>query len=179
MVHPPSGENTAIQLNMGEGKSSVIVPVVASTLADRKKLVRVVVLKPLSRQMFDLLRQRLSGLCNRRIYYIPFSRQIPVGNEEIRLIQQLYQQCMDSGGILVTLPEHILSLKLMTVDRTITTSTTTKVQLRTCGVSSSLARTPARGPTTTVLALASSSQRTSQEQRVQRRRLLRPSSSSV
>lgn len=128
MVHPPSGENTAIQLNMGEGKSSVIVPVVASTLADRKKLVRVVVLKPLSRQMFDLLRQRLSGLCNRRIYYIPFSRQIPVGNEEIRLIQQLYQQCMDSGGILVTLPEHILSLKLMTVDRTITTSTTTKVQ---------------------------------------------------
>lgn len=29
------GENTVMQLNMGEGKSSVIVPIVATTLANK------------------------------------------------------------------------------------------------------------------------------------------------
>jgi len=44
-----------MQLNMGLGRSSVIVPIVAATLADRSKLARVVVLKSLSEQMFQLL----------------------------------------------------------------------------------------------------------------------------
>lgn len=122
MIRPPSGRNTALQLNMGEGKSSVIVPMVAATLANREQLLRVVVLKPLSSQMFELLTQRLGGLCNRRIYYIPFSRKTPVGNEDIGLIRRLYQQCMALGGVLVAQPEHILSLKLMAVDRAISVS---------------------------------------------------------
>ncbi|THH06264.1 hypothetical protein EW146_g9666, partial [Bondarzewia mesenterica] len=55
MIAPSSGENTALQLNMGEGKSSVIVPLVSAALADGTSLVRVVVLKSLSNQMFQLL----------------------------------------------------------------------------------------------------------------------------
>lgn len=117
MINPPSTKNTALQLNMGEGKSSVIVPIVAATLANRKQLVRVVILKALSKQMFELLVQRLSYLSNRRIYYVPFSRSLPIAKEEMHLLQGLYQQCMDYGGILVVQPEHILSLKLMAVDR--------------------------------------------------------------
>jgi hypothetical protein len=57
---------------MGEGKSSVIVPLVASTLAEGSNLVRVVTLKPLSNQMFQILVSRLSGLANRPIFYLPF-----------------------------------------------------------------------------------------------------------
>ena len=133
MIHPPDGRNTALQLNMGEGKSSVIVPMAAAILANRQQLVRVIVLKALSSQMFELLRQRLSGLCNRRIYYIPFSRQTPVSDEDICLIQRLYQQCMDFGGILVAQPEHILSLKLMTVDRTITAPSVTHSTVESTG----------------------------------------------
>ncbi|KAK7677682.1 hypothetical protein QCA50_019373 [Cerrena zonata] len=119
MIDPPSEKNTALQLNMGEGKSSVIVPIVAATLANRKQLARVIVLKALSKQMFELLVQRLSHLCDRRIYYIPFSRHLDIGKEEVNLLRGLYQQCMEGGGILVFQPEHILSLKLMAVDRTI------------------------------------------------------------
>ncbi|KAE8440618.1 hypothetical protein EG329_007020 [Mollisiaceae sp. DMI_Dod_QoI] len=55
MIAPQSGSNSIMQLNMGLGKSSVIVPIVAATLADRSKLARVVVLKSLSEQMFQLL----------------------------------------------------------------------------------------------------------------------------
>jgi D-arabinose 5-phosphate isomerase GutQ len=40
-----------MQLNMGLGKSSVVVPIVAATLADTTKLAKVVILKELSEQM--------------------------------------------------------------------------------------------------------------------------------
>lgn len=45
MRHPSSGHNAVMQLNMGEGKSSVIVPIVAVHLADGSRLVRVIVTK--------------------------------------------------------------------------------------------------------------------------------------
>jgi hypothetical protein len=43
MMRPSSKGNIVLQLNMGEGKSSIIVPIVAAELADARKLVRVVV----------------------------------------------------------------------------------------------------------------------------------------
>ncbi|KAJ4252846.1 hypothetical protein NW762_010752 [Fusarium torreyae] len=49
MIDPPSNENAVMQLNMGEGKSTVIVPIVAIALGDASKLVRVIVIKPPSR----------------------------------------------------------------------------------------------------------------------------------
>lgn len=54
-----------MQLNMGEGKSSVIVPIVVAALADCSKLVRVVVNKAQSRQMLHELVSKLGGLINR------------------------------------------------------------------------------------------------------------------
>ncbi|EUC59846.1 large low complexity protein, putative, partial [Rhizoctonia solani AG-3 Rhs1AP] len=122
MISPSSLENTVLQLNMGEGKSSVVVPIVASTLADSSRLVRVVVLKPLWRQMFDLLVNRLSGLSNRRIYYLPFGRHIEIDNSIAQKLRSLYEECMHEGGILLAQPEHILSFKLMGIDRLITWS---------------------------------------------------------
>ncbi|KAE9391905.1 hypothetical protein BT96DRAFT_1059147 [Gymnopus androsaceus JB14] len=117
MITPSSNANTVLQLNMGEGKTSAIVPMAAASLADAKKVVRVVVLKPLAGQMFQLLVERLAGLCNHRIFYMPFSRKIRVGKEEIALIQRNYEVCMKEGGIWVVQPEHILSFKLMSIDR--------------------------------------------------------------
>jgi hypothetical protein len=115
MLHPPEGQNSVMQLNMGEGKSSVIVPLIATALADGEHLVRVVVLKALSAQMFQLLVDRLSGLTNRRLFYLPFSRSIDFENVDVQDVRDLYELCMRECGILVAQPEHILSLKLMTV----------------------------------------------------------------
>jgi hypothetical protein len=101
---------------MGEGKSSVIVPLIASTLADGSNLVRVVTLKPLSNQMFQLLVTRISGLANRPVFYVPFSRSLRMDIPLVRTIGGLYRRCVAEGGVLVVQPEHILSQKLMHVD---------------------------------------------------------------
>ncbi len=116
MISPRSKQNISLQLNMGEGKSSVIVPLVASTLADGSNLMRVVTLKPLSNQMFQLLVSRLSGMLNRPIFYIPFSRSLRMDTSLVNTINQLYRRCAAEGGVLVVQPEHILSQKLMHID---------------------------------------------------------------
>src|SRR5216683_3631472 len=116
MIYPTSKRNISLQLNMGEGKSSVIIPLVASTLANGSDLVRVVTLKPLSNQMFQLLVSRLSGLANRPIFYVPISRNLRMDTSLIRTIKSLYERCIAERGILVVQPEHILSLKLMNID---------------------------------------------------------------
>jgi hypothetical protein len=113
MITPPENHNSIMQLCMGEGKTSVIVPIVAAALANGTRLVRVVVLKPLSGQMFQTLVQKLGGLVNRRIFFMPFYRGAAMGKEEITMVRRLYDDCMKSGGILMVQPEHILSFKLL------------------------------------------------------------------
>ena len=107
---------------MGEGKSSVIVPLVAATLADGSKLARIVTLKLLSNQMYELLLSRLSDLADRRIFYVPFSRNLPMSTSLVQSINTIYRRCVDGGGVLVVQPEHLLSQKLMTIDTLITAS---------------------------------------------------------
>ncbi|KAF9260099.1 hypothetical protein L218DRAFT_1003041 [Marasmius fiardii PR-910] len=119
MTSPSRGEGTLLQLNMGEGKSSVIVPLVAAAIADGKKLLRVVVLKSLATQMFSLLQQRLGGLVNRQILYFPFSRNVKIGDKEAVHIQQLYEYAVNSRAILVVQPEHLLSFKVMAINQLI------------------------------------------------------------
>ncbi|KAF9235916.1 hypothetical protein BU15DRAFT_64461 [Melanogaster broomeanus] len=116
MISPKPVQNTAMQLNMGEGKSSVIVPISVSTLANGCQLVRVIVPKALTTQMFQLLVVRLGGLTNRRIYYLPFSRSLKIGPQQISALRELMSECMREGGILVVQPDHVLSLKLMSVE---------------------------------------------------------------
>jgi hypothetical protein len=116
MISPTSKRNITIQLNMGEGKSSVIVPLVVSTLANGSNLVRVVTLKPLSSQMFQLLVSRLSGLANRPIFYLPISRNLHKNTSVFKNIRGLLKRCVSEGGVLIVQPEHILSLRLMHID---------------------------------------------------------------
>ncbi|KAL1748426.1 hypothetical protein HDZ31DRAFT_29860 [Schizophyllum fasciatum] len=108
-----SPHNRVMQLNMGEGKSSVIIPLISTSSADMNDLTCVTVLKPLCAQMFHLLRQRVSGLANRRLYYLPFSRDTKINATSIRNIGRLFGDCASSGGILLCQPEHLLSFQLM------------------------------------------------------------------
>jgi hypothetical protein len=117
MISPQSGQNTAMQLNMGEGKSSVIIPISVASLADGSQLVRVVVPKALRSQMFQLLVDRLGGLTNRRIYYLPFSRSLKIDPGQAGVLSEIMMECMREHGILVVQPDHVLSLKLMSVEK--------------------------------------------------------------
>ena len=118
MISPSSKQNIALQLNMGEGKSSVIVPLIASTLANGSNLVRIVTPRALSNQMFQLLVSRLSGLADRPIFYVPISRRLSMKflDTLVKKVRDLYEDCVARGGVLVVHPDHILSLKLMHIE---------------------------------------------------------------
>ena len=127
MYSPSEEGNIALQLNMGEGKSSVIVPMAACSLADGRKLVRVVVLKSLVPQMFQLLVDRVAGLTNRRVAYFPFSRQINLQSAvDITRVSSLYESCKQDSGILLVQPEHILSAKLLSIEKLLVSVTDRK-----------------------------------------------------
>ena len=119
MISPSSGNNSIMQLNMGLGKSSVIVPIVSSALANGKKLSRVVVLKSLSSQMFQLLLNKLGGMINRRVLFMPISRSLKLDRAVADRIRSMYEDCKKSGGILLVQPEHLLSFELLGLDRLI------------------------------------------------------------
>ncbi|KAK0717274.1 hypothetical protein B0T26DRAFT_775322 [Lasiosphaeria miniovina] len=120
MRSPPGNKNAVMQLNMGEGKSSVIVPIVAAALAAKKKdkIVRLVVAKPQASQMQHMMISRLGGLMNRRVFHMPFSRSTSLGASSRRHIRDLMKACKEGGGLFFMQPEHLLSFKLMGIDRT-------------------------------------------------------------
>ena len=117
MILPRSGKNTALQLHMGEGKSSVIVPMAGLDLANGEKLVRVVVPKALTAQMFHVLVDRIGGLTNRRIYHLPFSRSLKINRSRVKALQKILDECTRERGILVVQPDQILSFKLLSVEK--------------------------------------------------------------
>ena len=116
MASPSTGSNSVLQLNMGEGKTSVITPMVAVSLADGNKLVRIVVLKPLSTQMFNILADRLGGMLNRPVIQMPYARSLQLNVDQVRSIRDVYNTCMRAGGVLLVQPEHITSFELMVYD---------------------------------------------------------------
>lgn len=119
MLSPSSGGNCCMLLNMGEGKSSVIVPIVAATLADGRHLPRVIVLPALAAQMFHILRQKLGGMLNRRVVTMPFSRSTSLTCGQAGTIQTIYEQCLRDKCVVLCQPEHILSFDLMAIEQTI------------------------------------------------------------
>ncbi|KAK1980119.1 hypothetical protein LZ30DRAFT_595422 [Colletotrichum cereale] len=119
MREPPSAKNAVMQLNMGEGKSSVIVPIVAAALADRSRLVRIIVAKPQSKQMLQMLESKLGGMLNRRIFHLPFSRALKIGPAEAEALGSLCRDCLESAGVMLVQPEHILSFQLMGIESAI------------------------------------------------------------
>ena len=98
---------------MGEGKSSVIVPMVATALANSSQLVRVIVAKPQSKQMLQMLVSKLGGLISRRVWQMPFSRLLKLNKVAAKSVDALVRDCMAKGDVLLVQPEHILSFRLM------------------------------------------------------------------
>jgi Protein of unknown function (DUF3638) len=68
--------NAVMQFNMGEGKSFVIVPIIASALAKGQRLVHIIIMKPQFRQMMHSLTTKLRGLLDCQVYIFPISRQL-------------------------------------------------------------------------------------------------------
>jgi hypothetical protein len=84
-------------------------------LTQQLRLVRVIVAKPQSKQMLQMLVAKLSGLLGRRIFQMPFSRNLQLSASDACAIRELYEECISTRGVLLVQPEHILSFKLMAI----------------------------------------------------------------
>ena len=113
MRTPPRNQNTTMQMHMGEGKTSMIVPMCATSLADGTRLMRVIVAKAQSKQMTQMLTAKLGGLINRRLYHMPISRDLRFDVSAARSVAAMVHECRIQGGVLLAQPEHLLSLQLM------------------------------------------------------------------
>jgi hypothetical protein len=112
MIAPKSGENSVLQMNMGLGKSSVIIPMIVTRLANKRSLARVVVPRALLLPMGQLLQARLGGLIGRIVKHVPFSRKSSATIESVKAYHQLHSDVLGKQGVMLTLPEHILSFQL-------------------------------------------------------------------
>ncbi|KAL7958018.1 hypothetical protein V8C34DRAFT_324717 [Trichoderma compactum] len=116
MRSPPQDQNATMQLNMGEGKSTVILPTVASYLADGSRLVCVIGTKPQAKELFRMLTSKLGGLMNHQVYQMPFSRSLKLTKSDAHTIFNFLKKCSETGGVLLMQPEHLLSFKLMGIE---------------------------------------------------------------
>ncbi|KAJ3568031.1 hypothetical protein NPX13_g6562 [Xylaria arbuscula] len=111
MIDPTLG-NGVLQLSMGKGKTSCIIPMVVAVLANGQSLSRVVVPKALIMQTAQTLQSRLGGLVGRQVIHFPFSRKTPTGKQILDLYAELHHRTRRSYGIVLTCAEHLLSYKL-------------------------------------------------------------------
>ncbi|KAF4448734.1 very large low complexity protein [Fusarium austroafricanum] len=112
IISPSSKANSVLQMNMGQGKTSCIMPMAAIILADTKSLCRLVVPRALLFQTAQVMQSRLGGLVGREVCHIPFARRSPTDTKTLGLYKDLHRGTLASRGIMLCLPEHLLSFKL-------------------------------------------------------------------
>ncbi|KAI9684828.1 MAG: hypothetical protein M1829_000203 [Trizodia sp. TS-e1964] len=116
-ISPDSRANSVLQMNMGQGKTSCIIPMSAAVLANGINLFRVVVPKALLMQTAQLLHARLGGLLGRELRHVPFSRKTPSNPTTIEAFYKIHKGILKSSGIILAQPEHLLSFKLSGVQQ--------------------------------------------------------------
>lgn len=85
---------------------------VALILTDKTHLLRILVPRALFLQSTQVINIKLGGLLDRDLIHIPFSRRTRVDEPFLKTFAQLQSDLRKSGGVLVALPEHVLSFKL-------------------------------------------------------------------
>ncbi|KAI1170580.1 hypothetical protein F4777DRAFT_594856 [Nemania sp. FL0916] len=104
--------NRVLQLSMGKGKTSCIVPMTQAVLANGTNLSRVVVPKALIMQTAQTMQTRLGDLVGREIIHIPFSRRTSTEEEMLDQYARLHHDTRQNHGIMLTCAEHVLSYRL-------------------------------------------------------------------
>jgi Protein of unknown function (DUF3638) len=112
-----------MQLNMGLGKTRVIVPMLLLfwTLDSKEtpyaRITRLNVLPNLIHEASDFFRSTLTGSIARiRLFALPFCRDVVLDDQRLASMTALLNQCRESLGFFLVCPEHRLSLELKTVE---------------------------------------------------------------
>ena len=110
MMSNEGKEHIVVQLNMGEGKTSVILPVIAAELADGQSLVRVIVLTSLYATNYQQLVFKLGGMLGHRVCSLPFRRDFSFDQQHAEKMLSFLNGCRDRRDVMVTVREYLSSL---------------------------------------------------------------------
>ena len=106
-----------VQLNMGEGKTRVILPMLALHFSADGKLPRLNILSSVITEAVEHLRNVLSTPVLRvKVCATPFVRDVELNIERLAAMCSVLQYCLKSGGVLVVAPEHRQSLTLKRIE---------------------------------------------------------------
>ena len=107
----PKGPIT--QLNMGEGKTRVILPMLAMYWKNSDNLVRFNFLSALLQEAGEYLHSVLSAtVLNIPVFYFPFNRDVKLTAESAEGLVWCLKRCSTTGAVILCSPEHRMSLKL-------------------------------------------------------------------
>lgn len=112
------GRSRVQQMIMGQGKTTVVAPLLCLILADGESLVTQVVLRPLLEQTLGIMRRLFSSVIIKKTYTLTFDRSEPVAAKAERAAA-LYKKILRARrerGIVVTTPEVVKSLELKYID---------------------------------------------------------------
>ena len=112
---------------MGEGKTRVILPLLIiyySFIAENKSsILRLVFLAQLIHEAYDHLHKVLTtSVLNIKLLTMPFNRDVEVSTELIDIIKIQHHMCLESNGVFLLAPDHLLSLFLKTKELELTTN---------------------------------------------------------
>eukprot|EP00434_Breviolum_minutum_P034401 symbB.v1.2.030448.t1/scaffold3429.1/size56941/4 len=106
-----------VQLNMGEGKTRVILPMLilhwAGSQRDEQRLLRITALSSLISELFHFMHRHLcASVLRRRIFMLPFHRDVQLSSQDVQKMIGSLDFCRRAGGVLLVAPEDRLSLRL-------------------------------------------------------------------
>jgi hypothetical protein len=105
------------QMIMGQGKTTVVGPLLALILADGATLVTQVMPTALLDQSRTILRKCFSVLIPKRIYTLKFDRHIEDSSHPVMLLAQKLESARSEGSIICAAPESIKALFLKFVEQ--------------------------------------------------------------
>lgn len=101
------------QLNMGLGKTRVILPLLILYWIDRPKLIRIHLLSPLLEEGFSFFHRILTASThNIRLLRAPFNRDRNLTPDQAHSLLTGLRRAAKYNSVLVVAPEHVLSFKL-------------------------------------------------------------------
>mmetsp|Transcript_14460 Transcript_14460/g.35020 ORF Transcript_14460/g.35020 Transcript_14460/m.35020 type:complete len:2021 (-) Transcript_14460:63-6125(-) len=106
-----------IQLNMGEGKTRVLVPMIILAWTGEPFLTRLNVLPPIFHEAVGYYRNALvASVQGIKLYTLPFNRKIILEKKHAGLLTNEIDQCRKTNGVMVVSPRHRNSLLLKQYD---------------------------------------------------------------
>ncbi|XP_063722629.1 uncharacterized protein LOC134850023 [Symsagittifera roscoffensis] len=117
MLDPPDSKNAVMQLNMGEGKSSVIVPMLLASISRKKGFCpQVVVLSSLYPTNSQSLCAKMGGVLDMRLLNLPFCRDLELSCERMNHLSSYLREHKTQRGFMVSTPEQMMSMQLKALE---------------------------------------------------------------